>query len=230
MLVDEFEKNTRKSRYEKKRTNTKAIGWLSILGGILVVVIIALIVFGGNDNTATNSNSADSIEIDEVDEDEEEISDNSQSNNEENRSDNQLEVREKEEDDSQSTNEENKEDPSQESDSDPAEVESDDPNVASAYQDSWQPVGTSQSEPHTTNYNDGSQDREEMSLAVEQALGIAPENQVTWWAGRAGDQAVEVTVSPDSNQNETYRVQLQWVENEGWQPILVEELIENDKN
>lgn len=230
-MVDEFQRSTRKSRYEKKRTNTKAIGWLSIAGGILVVIIIALIVFGGNDNTATSSNSEDSIKIEEVEDEVGEESAEPSSPDEESSSERQLEVREKEEErDSLRMDQEMDEDQSRETISDPAEVESDDPNVATAYKDNWQPVGTSQSEPHTTNYNDGSQDREEMAIAVEQALGIAPENQITWWAGRAGDQAVEVTVSPDSNQDVTYRVHLEWIENEGWQPTLVEELKENDKN
>src|SRR5699024_10244213 len=111
---------------------------------------------------------------------------------------------------------------------DTEQVEPSDDNVIEAYTGDWQPVGTEQSEPHTTNYSDGSQDRQEMRKAVAAATGLDENNFIMWWVERNGDQSVINTVS-DPNETEIYRVYNTWVANEGWQPIKVERLKENDK-
>ena len=41
---------SRKTRYEKRRINTKMINWLSIVGVILVLVIISISIFGNKDD------------------------------------------------------------------------------------------------------------------------------------------------------------------------------------
>ena len=213
---------SRKTRYEKRRINTKMINWLSIVGVILVLVIISISIFGNKDDKdklATqeeqNKSEQQAMEtgIDPVEELEEEV----------------TEIPIVIEDETLGDMEQNGEVMSEEeSEVVITSVESDDPNVKLAYEGNWNPVGTEQTGPHTIQFEKESQDWKEMMMAVEEAIGIPEEDQIQWWVGRAGDEQVEVTTSSKSNQEEIYRVHLQWVDNEGWQPILVEELIEND--
>ncbi|GAB2554722.1 YrrS family protein [Gracilibacillus alcaliphilus] len=203
-MTDNNESNTRRDRFEKKRTNTKAITWLSIIGGSLIVALIVVISVNlGNDSSAANDNQNTA-----------EFALGSSNDKEEKKG---LEVNEVEgEDDEEDENE-------------LKEVESSDSNVARAYESNWEPIGTSQSGPHTTSFDKNSTDWQEMKKAVEVATGIPSDEQVEWWFGSAGEQGVEATVSPKSNQDEVYRVHLEWVDGEGWKPVLVEELISNDR-
>ncbi|WP_018931510.1 YrrS family protein [Gracilibacillus lacisalsi] len=222
-MADEFGRITRKDRFEKKRTNTKAITWLSIVGGVLVIVIISLIVFGGGDQDAPVANddeeNNDTEEIQGEDPDEHTLAEDQD----------ELEVEEEELEVEENETEEEEKEQNNES-VQLNEVESDDENVSYAYEGNWEPIGTEQEEPHTTTFEKETVDWQEMMKAVEVATSIPTDEQVTWWFGRAGDQRVEATVSPRSNQSETYRVTMQWVEEQGWQPLLVEELIENKHN
>ncbi|WP_208590086.1 YrrS family protein [Gracilibacillus suaedae] len=222
-MADEFGRITRKDRFEKKRTNTKAITWLSIVGGVLVVVIISLIVFGGDDQDAPVANDGeennDTEEIQDEDPDEHTLAEDQD----------ELEVEEEELEVEEVETEEDEKEQNNES-VQLNEVESDDENVSYAYEGNWEPIGTEQEEPHTTTFEEETVDWQEMMKAVEVATSIPTDEQITWWFGRAGDQRVEATVSPRSNQSETYRVTMQWVEEQGWQPLLVEELIENKHN
>ncbi|MDY0405502.1 YrrS family protein [Virgibacillus sp. 179-BFC.A HS] len=105
------------------------------------------------------------------------------------------------------------------------EVESSDSNVVEAFTADWQPVGTEQTGPHTTNYDDGSQDRKEIKHAAAMATGLDENNMTTYWVGNAGDQKVTTTVF-NGNQSEIYRVSLTWHDGQGWQVNKVEKLKE----
>ena len=105
-----------------------------------------------------------------------------------------------------------------------------DENVAKAYTGDWEPIGTSQTGEHSaTDYTDGSADRIEIKQAVAVATGISADNMIEWWIGNAGDQQVTATVS-DTQKEKIARVQLKWVDGEGWQVTLVEELNEIPNN
>ncbi|WP_058307306.1 YrrS family protein [Gracilibacillus massiliensis] len=226
-MADEFGNITRRDRFEKKRTNTKAITWLSIVGGVLIIVIISLIVFGGNDqDTPVATDDQDNEET-------EEIQGQDQKNQEE--TDQPVEAPAEEDLDQPDEIEipdENDEEEEQESRTEEEEeineVESDDDNVSYAFEGNWDPIGTEQDDPHTTSFEKESQDWKERMQAIEIATGIPVEEQISWYHGNGGDQTVEATVSPSTNQDVTVKVTLVWIENEGWQPTLVEELIENE--
>ncbi|SFL79683.1 Protein of unknown function [Gracilibacillus orientalis] len=233
-MADEFGRITRKDRFEKKRTNTKAITWLSIVGGILVVLIIALIVFGGNDQNTPVATDGQEKNNDTEENEDENTDGNGLNENPEKQSEDSSETTSEDESDQEEpqVDEETEEDENEQNDEDMQlnEVESEDENVINAYEGNWEPIGTQQEGTHTTTFEEESIDWQEMMKAVEVATEVPVEEQVTWWFGRAGDQRAEATVSPKSNQNETYRVTMKWVEEQGWQPLLVEELIENKYN
>ncbi|WP_225743992.1 YrrS family protein [Marinilactibacillus sp. Marseille-P9653] len=103
------------------------------------------------------------------------------------------------------------------------EVESDDPLVEEATTGNWSPIGTSQTGEHTTDFSTGSQDRTEISEAVRSVTGLSAGNMTEWWVGGNGPSQVTVTASTN-DQSEVYRVFLQFVEEEGWQPTRIEKL------
>lgn len=103
------------------------------------------------------------------------------------------------------------------------EVTSEDPNVIRAVVGEWEPVGTSQSEPHFTNYDDGSTDRLEIKNAVSQASGVAENDMIENWIGNNGEQKVTATVTQTST-GKVFKVYLSWIEKKGWQATRVEEL------
>jgi hypothetical protein len=91
----------------------------------------------------------------------------------------------------------------------------------------WKPIGTEQSEPHTIKFESGTVDRSEMEEAISYGVGLNKSDINYWWLGRQGDNKVAATISAKNSPN-TYRVYIEWVASEGWQPTKIEELKEND--
>ncbi|MED0662626.1 YrrS family protein [Geobacillus thermodenitrificans] len=87
----------------------------------------------------------------------------------------------------------------------------------------WQPVGTTQSEPHETVFKKGSVDWKEMLDAVSYATGIAPEEMIVWFIGNNGPNKAVATISK-KDQTAHYKVYIEWVTNEGWKPTKVQKL------
>ncbi|OZU89892.1 hypothetical protein CIL03_01765 [Virgibacillus indicus] len=228
--MSDNDKNSRLDKFEKRRKNTKNISILLIIGGILIIILLGIWLFGGG-NDEENANQPDEASEDIVINE-----DNENSNTEENdsnadneNSDTDSENTEETEDDSnndQKSDEENNEDNNENVETE--EVEPSDDNVSKAYTGNWEPIGTEQEGPHTTTYEEGTADRQELKQAASVATGIAENDMIEWWYENGGDQKVIATVSNNA-QTEIYRVYLSWIDEKGWQPTKVEELIENDR-
>src|SRR5690625_687999 len=211
--------NSRIDKFEKRRKTTKSITVLLILGGILIIFLLFMWVFGGDGKKSEESNEA-STEIQRNEND----SDDTMFDDEED--EDRIEKDESDEDDVKDENDADKEEKKEDDEEDEVEteeVEPSDANVSKAYTGNWEPVGTKQSGSHTTNYDDGSQDRIVIKEAVQLATGL--QDMTEWWIANGGDQKVIATVtSPDKT--DIYRVYLSWVDEKGWQPTKVEELKE----
>jgi cytoskeletal protein RodZ len=213
-------KNSRIDKYEKRRKNTKSISILFVAAGVMIILLIGIGIFGGgNDQNSasefvisnpesTESQPSVQAESASTEKDETEDSENDQGRNEENEKEQDKEKEEKEES--------NK-------DIELEESEPTDGHAVEAYTADWEPIGTEQEGPHTTDYSDGSQDRIEIKRAVSEVTGLDPDNMTEHWVGNGGDQKVVATVS-NGEQTEIYRVFLSWVDGEGWQPIQLEVL------
>lgn len=105
------------------------------------------------------------------------------------------------------------------------EIESNDPNVIEALVGNWEPIGTTQEEPHTTNYSDDSDDRREIRDAILYVTNIEENNLTEHWVGNGGEQKVIAHVEDQSTEDK-YTIYLSWIENEGWQATLVERVEE----
>lgn len=109
-------------------------------------------------------------------------------------------------------------------------TEGTEPNVAEDIVDpAWEPVGTEQSGQHTSSFEMDSVDWDEKEQALSYATGIPRDNMTVWYISGNGPQGAIGTVSTKTNQNEAYRVHIEWVDGEGWKPVKVQKLKENDK-
>ncbi|GAB4073361.1 hypothetical protein GCM10028778_08850 [Barrientosiimonas marina] len=211
--------SSRVDKYEKRRKNTKRLSLLLILAGVLVIVLLGFLFFGG-DSESHESNESGTAE---------QTSDDSPSDTEKDPADDESESEKQ----STGENPDSKSDDENENEKQEREqLKSFDDNVIKAYTSDWEPVGTEQTGSHTTNYDDGSQDRQEMRKAAAAATDLNESDLIMWCAERNDnqndDQKVINTVS-DSDKDDIYRVYNKWVANEGWQPTKVEKLKENDK-
>ena len=222
--MNDFDKHSRVDKFEKRRKNTKSISVLMIAGSLLVVVLLGMWIFGGGDDQASeekqtteenkSTNESNNSDTEESNEEQTETDENNSSNSDEqaNEANEEESDAETDEDESQSAE-----------DIETEQVEPSGDNVKEAYTGNWEPIGTEQEGPHTTNYSDGSQDRQEIVRAAALATGLNASTLTTHWVGNGGDQKVETTVY-NEDQSEIYRVYLSWVDNEGWQPTKVEAL------
>ncbi|MBM4762375.1 YrrS family protein [Bacillus sp. B15-48] len=88
----------------------------------------------------------------------------------------------------------------------------------------WKPVGTTQSGEHTAVYDSSSVDWQEMLKAISYATGIDVNQMTVWFLGNnGGPQSAAGTVS-EKGGTVKFRVAIEWVDNEGWMPVKVEEL------
>ncbi|RSD24117.1 DUF1510 family protein [Mesobacillus subterraneus] len=93
----------------------------------------------------------------------------------------------------------------------------------------WKPVGTTQSGEHNTVFNENSADWQEMILAYSYATGIDKNNMTVWWNENGGAPNTAIGTVSAKGSDQTYRVAIEWVDGQGWKPVRVEELIQNDK-
>ncbi|RDW21729.1 hypothetical protein CWR45_02320 [Oceanobacillus chungangensis] len=218
----DMDRNTRLNKFEKRRKTTKSITILLIAGAVLIVVLLAFWIFGGGNDDSDTTSEEPMEESSEII-----INDDSKSNDDSNN--NTEENEEATEDEAESTTPDEEEDTkanNEEVETEPAEPSDD--NVEEAFTGDWEPVGTVQTGPHTTTYNEGTADRAELKKASSVATGIAENDMIEWWYENGGEQKVIATVS-DNAQTATYRVFLSWIDGEGWQPTKVEKLIVNDR-
>jgi FtsZ-interacting cell division protein ZipA len=217
--MEDFDRVSRVDKFEKRRKNTKSITILVAIGVILLVFLLGFWIFGGNDDKAAkdeNNNGASQSE-----------EKNSEKDGDE-KADQFTRIEEKEEQSSGQNGNQEQQDKEGEASETNGEVETkqvqpSDDNVIEAYIGDWQPIGTEQTGTHTTDYNDGSQDRKEIAKAVSEVTGLQEESMVTHWVGNGGEQKVEATVS-DANNSQIYRVYLTWIDERGWKPTKVEKL------
>lgn len=207
---------TRLDKFEKRRKNTRRITILSILATIVALFLIVSIIFRPNKETVKNEQPQ--IEQNAPGTENRETDDQESTLDSEKNSDRDTEGSDTEESD----REENSED-----DIVTENIDSADDNVAHAFTANWKPVGTAQTGNHTINLSEGTTDRNELEEAIRLATSL--EDMTVWWLEREGDGRVKATVSNKNDQSEIYRVFNEWVDEEGWRPIKVEVLKENDQ-
>ncbi|WP_243524570.1 YrrS family protein [Bacillus pseudomycoides] len=88
---------------------------------------------------------------------------------------------------------------------------------------SWKPVGTTQGSTPAMTFQQGSADWNEMKQAISSAIEIPVEQLIIHRIGNNGKQKAYGNVQ-DKQTGKKYYVNIDWVENEGWKPVLVQTL------
>lgn len=208
----------------------------------ILIVIVAVSIFLSDDGTDSKKATTEPKQI--ADTDSGKVADKPAGKDEETDSEKEDAVgdsKAKEEDageeDSKATEEDAEEkaedgaDPEKSGDAELVEVDgSGDGNVAATYtSEGWKPVGTQQSGEHTTSFEKGSVDWNEMSKAIASGAGIDEGSMKLWWLQNGGSSSTAIGTVSEGDNPKTYRVYIEWVDGSGWKPVKVEELKTNDK-
>ncbi|QGQ47354.1 YrrS family protein [Metabacillus sediminilitoris] len=214
------------SRYEKRDKRRKTNIVLNILIGVVAVLILVIgsqLIFGGSDAEKTAKyNEQPDIKLaneeskEETDKEKDAVKESDKSNEELDEDGNGIP------DEVEKTEEESTEDPFEQATITEGEPGS---GVTETIENpGWSPVGTSQTEPHSANYDKGSQDWAEMTKALSYATGIPESDMIIWFLGNNGSPNDAVgTISP-KDKSSKYKVYITWIENEGWKPTKIEKL------
>ncbi|PFM20736.1 FMN-dependent NADH-azoreductase [Bacillus anthracis] len=86
---------------------------------------------------------------------------------------------------------------------------------------SWKPIGTVQGAKPEMKFKEGTVDWSEMKQAISYAVDV-PESQLIFdFIGNNGDNKAYGNVR-DKQSNKKYKVDIDWVENQGWKPASVQ--------
>ncbi|EJR98769.1 YrrS family protein [Bacillus mycoides] len=86
---------------------------------------------------------------------------------------------------------------------------------------SWKPIGTEQGAKPAMQFKEGTADWSEMKKAISYAVDV-PESQLIFdFIGNNGDNKAYGNVR-DKQSNKKYKVDIDWVENQGWKPASVQ--------
>ena len=98
------------------------------------------------------------------------------------------------------------------------------PKATDAYtKSSWKPVGTEQGATPAMTFKKGTADWNEMNQAISAAIDVPVEQLVIHRIGNNGKNKAYGNVQ-DKQSGKRYYVNIDWVENEGWKPVLVQTL------
>lgn len=196
----------RNQRYETRLEKRKQNRFLNIAIGLvfLLIVVVAFNLFSGDENeTASTSENEQTQSKNETKDD---SSIEMESDKEDQNDDRSSDESENQSDDTETNTDE--------------ETQSENPEGGGP-EGPWEPIGTSQAEPHQKSYDDQSQDWKEMIQALSYATNI-PEDQMTiFWLGNGGGPDLSKGTVQSNTEKIKYDVVLQWIPEKGWQPISV---------
>lgn len=198
----------RNQRYETRLEKRKQNRFLNIAIGLvfLLIVVVAFNLFSGDDENETASTTET-----------EQTAEKSESND-----NSSIEM---ETDDSNNSSEQNNEDSANNEDTEKEaeqeeETESEEPEGGGP-EGPWEPIGTSQTEPHQKSYDDQSQDWQEMIQALSYATNIPQDQMTIFWLGNGGGPDLSKGTVQSKVDGAKYDVVLQWIPEKGWQPTSV---------
>ncbi|WP_409270750.1 YrrS family protein [Neobacillus sp. SCS-31] len=222
--MDEYSNRSR-LRYREKRKKTNIILNSLIAIVILLILVVGFSIFAGNDDAAPKN--PDKTQA------------GQKAGSPDKNSGNNGESGGQDSTHGDGTDDKSQDDDESETDEDTGDEEGEpviteggsSPNVKRTIENQdWKPVGTSQTGDHQVVVDSSSPDWDEMHTALAYAIGTDKNNMTTWWLERDKSKeggAIGTVTAKGSDQ--AYRVYIEWVDGEGYKPVKVEELYENDK-
>lgn len=197
----------------------------------MILVLVANIVFTGDDSQQTaseeeqtaqtnsdeksNSTSDDNVTSDEA---EDSAASDSESNSATDKDSTKEENADEEKDQDKDKDKDKEDQDKEEQEKEKTDQEPGEPNLEGP----WEPVGTTQSGPHTSSYDLGSTDWNEKLKAVESVMGISADEMTIWKiGGNGGPQQSYARVSKAGSGNQVYYIELKWIDGQGWKPVSV---------
>lgn len=105
------------------------------------------------------------------------------------------------------------------------ETTSDNPIVERVVTDkSWKPTPTTQTGEHVSSYDDKSVDWAEKVDTITAVTGISKDNMIIWRLKNNGSANSAIATVSTNDKTEMYRVSMEWIDNEGWLPVKLEQL------
>ncbi|WOV88787.1 YrrS family protein [Sporosarcina oncorhynchi] len=224
------------SRMNRKRRSSKSNQLLNVLIGLVVLMIIVVGVFiiidpkksKDSELAAEQSSSDPSDSMQGEAQDEDDDADRS----------------ENEETDSESTNNQNADSSSSDGESegtgadsaDPSDDEEESPGTVtivpnedevieeSIINTAWKPVGTEQTGVHESKYDGESVDWVEKQKAIAYATGFTENELIYWKIKNGGSPQKSIGIVSTKDKSKKFRVFLEWVDEQGWQPVKMDKL------
>ncbi|GLI82839.1 YrrS family protein [Rossellomorea marisflavi] len=225
------------SRLDKRsKKNTNKILNIMIAVVVLLILVVggSILIGGGNDKSSDTASSSTGNGGNKKASAEENKSDTAKKDDEDSndkKAADDKEDKDKKDKDEKKSDDDTDKDLKSEDDSKLKVQDGDEPNVdKTVVHPDWKPVGTSQSGEHVSSYDLGTPDWNEKVKALSYATGIPENNMTVWYIEGNGSPQKSIGTVSAKNDSQAYRVYLQWIDGEGWQPTKVQELIENDKN
>jgi FtsZ-interacting cell division protein ZipA len=135
-----------------------------------------------------------------------------------------AEAKKKEEEEKQKAEEEKKKAEEEAKANEKVAAEKTQPKAKDAYtKSSWKPVGTEQGATPAMTFQKGTADWNEMNQAISAAIDVPVEQLVIHRIGNNGKNKAYGNVQ-DKQSGKKYYVNIDWVDNEGWKPVLVQTL------
>lgn len=209
-MNNQNDKHTRSER-RKKRKEDRFLNVL-IAAVVIAIVVIAIIVLPGDKEKSKEEHvKDDDKEIIQQDENEQEALDELEEDETEDKEDEQQLVVEDNE--------------NEESTDIEVTVDPDDPVVTESIVDpTWKPIGTSQQGEHASLYDGESVDWQEKVQALTYTTGLSEDEMIVWKLKNGGSPQKSIGIVSSKDQAEMYRVYLEWVDQEGWQPVQMDVL------
>ncbi|MCM3730843.1 YrrS family protein [Fictibacillus nanhaiensis] len=192
----------RNQRYETRLEKRKQNRFLNIAIGLvfLLIVVVAFNLFSGDDNEKASTS----------------VNEQTESSNE-TKDDSAIEM----ESDKEENNDVSEEPDKEETETNEEEEAQSETPEGGGPEGPWEPIGTSQTEPHQKSYDDQSQDWKEMVQAISYATNIPEDEMTIFWLGNGGGPDLSKGTVQSKVEKVKYDVELQWIPEKGWQPISV---------
>ncbi|MDW0109017.1 YrrS family protein [Sporosarcina aquimarina] len=87
---------------------------------------------------------------------------------------------------------------------------------------SWEPIGTSQSGNHVSQYDGASADWQEKQQALAYATGMSQDEMIFWKIKNGGSPQKSIGIVSSKDKSKKFRVYLEWVDGEGWKPTQMD--------
>lgn len=220
------------SRMHRKKRHNKSNRLLNIMIGIVVVLILivgATIIIGGQDKDEQDDKASDEVNTETLTNDSlsnEDSGDIENATDQDDESDGTSEESSSQEDEDDSTDSTVNSDEEQDQEAGSVTIVPNDDAIIeeTIVNTAWEPIGTGQSGTHISKYDGESVDWNEKKKAIAYATGVAENDLIYKKIKNGGSSQKSIGIVSTKDNQQKYRVYLEWVDGAGWKPVKMDKL------